>query len=344
MLSYVVVSKFCDHLPLYRMERIFFRNGADISSSTMCGWLASVANLLRGLYEQMRTKLLEAKINKTDDTPIKVQDKKLKKKIKIGRIWVYIGDKEHPFNLFHYTKGRSREGPKKFLRGYKRYLQGDCFSGNYAICAENGAIMVACMAHARRYFKKALLNYREKSEEALVMFQQLFETERVAKELELPAEDVRRMREQESRPVLDKLKTWLDKEYLLSLPKSAFGKAVSYCLNNWEALTAYLQDGDLCIDNNEAEREMKSLATGRKSWLFFGSDNGGENAEVLLSIVSTCKRHGIEPFAYLRDVIERLTLDPNTALEPLLPNVWTPAPQPFAAPQTMASLPSFLHH
>jgi transposase len=204
----------------------------------------------------------------------------------------------------------------------QKIFQGDCFSGNLAICAENGATFVACNAHARRYFKKALLNYKSKSEEALHLFGQMFEIERTAKELQLKRDDVKLMREQESKPVLDDLKVWLDKEQLLALPKSTFGKAVNYCLNNWDGLTAYVQDGDLTIDNNSAEREMKRVATGRKAWLFFGSDNGGENAEVLLSIISTCKRHGVEPFAYLRDVIDRLVQNPDTDLETLLPHTW----------------------
>lgn len=111
---------------------------------------------------------------------------------------------------------------------------------------------------------------------------------------------------------------------MTALPKSAFGKAVAYCLNNWDALTAYLQDGELTIDNNCAEREMKTVAIGRKSWMFFGSDNGGENAEVLMSIISTCKRHNVEPWAYLRDVIDALVLNPDTNLEELLPHTWNP--------------------
>jgi transposase len=322
MLSYVAISKYCDYLPLYRLEQILARHGAPLARSTMCGWLKLVADLLRGLYEFMRSKLLESNVVWTDDTPIKVQDRKKSKNIKLGRIWVYIGDKSHPFILFDYTQGRGRDGPKTFLRGYNRYLQGDCFSGNLAIAAENGATFVACNVHARRYFKKALLNYKSKSEEALRQFGLLFEVERVAKELALSPDDIRLMREQESRPILDALKTWLDQEQLLALPKSAFGQAINYCLNNWEALTSYLEDGDLTVGNNVAEREMKAIATGRKSWLFFGSDDGGERAEVLLSIISTCKRHGVEPQAYLTSVIERLVENPATDPEDLLPHVW----------------------
>jgi transposase len=324
MLSYIAISKYCDHLPLYRLEQIFAREGADIPRSTMCGWLSLLCDLLRGLYDLMHAKLLLSRIIKTDDTPIKVLDRLIKKKIKIGRMWVYLGDKDHPFIVFNYTPGRSRAGPKNFLRGFKMYLQGDCFSGNEAICAENGAILVACNAHARRYFKKALLNYRSKSEEALRIFQQLFDIEHDARDLELKPADVKLMREQESKPILDAFKKWLDKEHTMALPKSSFGKAVSYCLNNWQALKAYLSDGELTIDNNESERQMKRIAMGRKAWLFYGSDNGGERAEVLLSLIETCKMHGVEPWAYLKDVVETLVANPAADLEQLLPTTWKP--------------------
>jgi transposase len=333
MLSYIAVSKYCDHLPLYRLEEIFARQGTNISRSTMCGWLTILVALLRPLYDLMHNKLLLCKIIWTDDTPVKVLVRKLEKNIKTGRIWVYIGDESQPFNLFHYTPGRAREGPKKFLKGFKQYLQGDCFSGNEAICAENGATLVACNAHGRRYFVKAILNYKSKSEEALRFFQHLFEIEKTAKELGLNAADRKLMREQEAKPILDEFKRWLDAARLHALPKSSFGKAVGYCLNNWPALTAYLEDGDLSIDNNIAEQQMKRVACGRKSWLFLGSENGGAVAEVLLSIISTCKRHKVEPSAYLRAVIEQLIRNPQTDLEELLPHTWNrrAAKDPMAA-------------
>jgi len=322
MLSYIAVSKYCDHLPLYRLEEIFARQGANIARSTMCGWLVVLTALLRPIYDVMHSKLLLCKVIWTDDTPVKVLVRKLQKNIKTGRIWVYIGDESQPFNVFHYTAGRAREGPKRFLRGFKRYIQGDCFSGNEAICTENGATLVACNAHGRRYFVKAILNYKAKSEEALRFFRRLFEIERTAKELGLNSADRKLMRTQEAKPILDEFKSWLDAARLYALPKSSFGKAVGYCLNNWTALIAYLEDGDLTIDNNLAEQQMKRVACGRKSWLFLGSENGGATAEVLLSIISTCKRHKVEPSAYLRAVIEQLIRDPFTDLETLLPHTW----------------------
>lgn len=322
MLAHVAVSKYADHIPLYRLEQILARQGADISRSTMCGWLANTVTLLRPLYNFMHEELLKSKVTSTDDTPVKVQDKSKSKKIKIGRTWTYIGDKEHPVNLFDYTQGRGRAGPLEFLKGYTGFLQGDCFSGNEAICAESGATLVACNAHARRYFKKAEPNNKEACAEALRMYHDLYEIERTAKDLELNSAQIKQMRDEEAKPILDKLKAWLDKQSLTALPKSSFGQAVNYCLNNWQALCMYLADGDLSIDNNVAEREMKHIAIGRKNWYFYGSDNGGERAEVLLSLVSTCKRHEIDPWYYLNDLINRLTRNPHADLRELLPYNW----------------------
>jgi transposase len=290
----------------------------------MCGWLTAVSITLRPLYDLMKELLLQSKVICTDDTPVKVQDRKKKKNIKTGRIWIYIGDKSYPFNLFDYTEGRGRAGPMQFLAGFKGYLQGDCFSGNEALCTASGALHCACNAHARRYFVKSLPNNKSASECALTFFQKLYKIESDARDFDLNTVDLQRMRQEESVPVLNEFKQWLDKESLSMLPQSSFGKAIFYCLNNWEALIRYTEDGDIAIDNNCSEREMKTVAVGRKNWYFLGSDAGGETAEVLMSLISTCKRHGVEPYAYLKDVITRLTNEPGYKRTDLLPNNWQP--------------------
>lgn len=320
--SEIAVSKYEDHTPLHRQEQRFARMGISISRSTMCGWLASSVSVVRPIYNRMRVLLLQSEVIATDDTPVKVQDRSKQANIKRGCFWIYRGDDLHPFNLFDYTEGRARAGPKTFLAGWRGYLQGDCFSGNQALCTETGAVHVACGAHARRYFFKAQSNNKAGSNEALRIFQELFKIESDARELGLSAEDIKLMREQESKPVLAEMKTWLDQQSLVALPQSAFGKAVQYCLRNWTELNNYLLDGRLRFDNNLAEQEMKRVAIGRKNWLFLGSDNGGEQAEVLMSIMSTCRRHGVEPWSYLKDVIQRLTENPNAQLDELLPNNW----------------------
>lgn len=318
----IVVAKYEDHAPLNRQEQRFARMGVPIARSTMVGWLTNTSITLRPLYDRMRELLFLSKVIATDDTPVKVQDRKRSKNIKIGRMWIYRGDENHPVNVFDYTHGRGRAGPQIFLNGFKRYLQGDCFSGNIALCVATGAILIACWAHARRYFIKAYPNNKAACDEILKMFADLFEIERTAKELQLSGEETKQMRQQEAVPILNKMKEWFDKQVIIALPQSSFGKAVKYCLNNWTELNNYLLDGDLRIDNNLAEQEMKRIAIGKKNWLFFGSDNGGERAEVLMSLTSTCKRHGINPTKYLKYVIQKLTENPNQDLDPLLPHNW----------------------
>lgn len=320
--SVIAVDRFEDSLPLHRQERRFARIGVPVARSTMVGWLTSAAKTLRPLYERMRRLLLQSKVIATDDTPMKVQDRSKAKNIKLGRVWTYRGDDEHPYNLFDYTTGRGRDGPMSFLAGFQGFLLGDCFSGNQALCAETGSIHVACNAHARRYWIKAEPNNKTACAEILRMYRELFKIESDAQELGVTGEQLKLMREQEAKPILDEMKKWLDQNALLALPKSSFGKAIHYCLNNWTELTNYLLDGDLRIDNNLAEQEMKRVAINRKNWLFFGSDRGGEDAEVFMSLISTCRRHNVEPFSYLRDVIEILTKDPHTDLDSLLPNNW----------------------
>lgn len=322
LIAEIITSKFEDHMPLHRQEQRFWREGIPINRSTMVGWITSAACMLRPIYDRMHHLLLKAKIIATDDTPVKVQDRKKKGNIKTGRVWIYRGSDDQPYNLFDYTEGRARSGPLKFIADFKSFLQGDCFSGNLALCAETGAIHVACGAHARRYFIQAQPNNQILCAESLSIFNGLFEIDRTARELNLSCEETELMRKQESVPLLAKLKSWLETQALTALPKSSFGKAVHYSLNNWTELNNYLLDGDLRFDNNLAEHEMKRVAIGKKNWYFLGSDNAGSHAAVLLSITSTCHRHGVNASAYIKDVLEILSTNPAADLDALLPHVW----------------------
>jgi transposase len=322
LLAQVAVARDFDHQPFNRQSSIYSRSGVNLNRSTLSDFYAQVAKILLPLYNFMHLILLQSKIISTDDTPVKVLDRSKDKNIKTGRKWIYMGDKDHPVNLFDYTHSRGRDGPLTFLSGFKGFLQGDCFSGNLAVCAAAGTILVACLAHARRYFIKAMLNDKQGSNQALSMFQSLYEIERTAKDLGLPCNEIQLMREQEAKPLLETFHCWLQKQYACAQPKSSFGKALFYCLNNWEELNQYITDGELSIDNNHSEREMKYIAMGRKAWLFYGSDKGGNDHAIVLSILSTCRRHGVEPWSYLTDVIQRLTENPSVNLEELLPYNW----------------------
>jgi transposase len=324
LLCKIAEDRWLNHMPYYRQEQAFARIGVDISRSTMCGWMSALATIFAPIYQGMRMELLKSRIIATDDTPVKVQDRSKKSNIKRGHEWIFRGDSEHPVNLFHYTQGRSRAGPRKFIPEFKGFLQGDCFSGNRALCAETGATLVACRAHDRRYYKKARPNNQQLADQMLSWYQQLFEIEQSARDLYLSNDDVIRMRQQESVPLLNKMKAWLEQQIVTALPASSFGKAVAYSLNNWDVLNNFLLDGELRIDNNLAEQEMKRFATGRKNWYFFGSDEAGEQASIMLSIFSTCLRNGVEPGAYLFDVLWRLVANPDCDIETLLPHRWKP--------------------
>ena len=338
LLSYVIVSKWGDHLPLYRLERILERHGIEIARSTMCDWAAQSAQALKPLYDLMIEEVLASRIIHTDDTPVDVLDRRLPK-TRTGRFWVYLGEKDHPYDVFAYTPTRSRDGPQAFLanwgQGEPRYLQADAFGGYDGIYAgEVGGriIEVACWAHARRWFHKAQKSDAAASARALAYIRLLYDVEDEAKHLS-PAERAR-LRQAKALPRLQQFKAWLESQQAVHggsvLPKSPMGEAIQYVLNQWEALSVYVTDGELEIDNNPAERALRRVAVGRKNWLFCGSDNGGATAAVLFSLIATCQRHQVDPFAYLRDVLTRIAAHPFHRLADLLPDRWKSA----------ASLPS----
>jgi transposase len=319
LLAHVVVSKYADHLPLNRQEDILARHGVEISRKTMCGWAQSAADLLRPLYDLMRERVLKSKVIHTDDTTVPVFDPD-KTKTRTGRFWVYVGDKNNRYAVFDYTRTREREGPEKFLADFKGYLQADAYAGYDRLYASGGVIEVACWAHARRKFVESEPSDSLRSLAAVAWIKRLYQVEAEAREGGLGAEEIRALRREKSKPLLDGLGEWLRAQQAEVLPKSPAGQAIAYTLNNWAALNRYLDDGDLAIDNNIAERTIRPVAVGRKNWLFAGSDRGGRTAAVLLSFTQTCKDLGLDPFAYLRDVLTRIAAHPMKHLAELLPD------------------------
>jgi transposase len=328
LLGYLMVNKYDDHLPLYRQERILERQGLPLARSTTCDWMGQCARKLQPLYELMKSILLASRVIHTDDTPVKRQDA-ADDETRQSRLWAYLGDAAHPYNVFDFTVNRKRDGPQQFLQGYVGYLQADAFTGYdglYLPDPKTGAAAikeVACNAHARRKFYAARGSNARAAHQALAYYGQLYQIERQAKEV---PEDVRlQMRQDLAVPILDQFKTWLEQQQQELLPKDPFREAVNYALNQWPALCRYSTASFLAIDNNWAEREMKRIAVGRKNWLFFGSAQGGKTAAVLFTFTSTCRRLGVEPWAYLKDVLTRLPSTPNEALAELLPDRWQAA-------------------
>jgi transposase len=322
LLAQVIVSKFADHLPLHRQEKIFERHGVEISRKTMGGWLPTVTELLDPLYHAAKKVLFESKVIGTDDTGVKVLDPKLSF-ARTGRIWPYVGDAHHPIVVYDYTATRGRDGPAKFLEGYTGYLQADAYSVYDAFFRpERGLTEVGCWMHARRYFFKALDSDQQHMGPALHLIARLYSVEDRAKGL--TGQERLELRQRLSAPVMEKLHKYLLEMQEEVLPKSPAAKAVRYALNQWEALTRFLEDGDLEIDNGATERANRDIAIGRGNWTFFGSDNGGKTAAVLLSFIAMCKRNAVEPFAWFRDVLSRIATHPINRIEELLPHHWKP--------------------
>jgi transposase len=323
LLAQVIVGKLADHLPLHRQEQIFQRHGVRISRKTMCGWMAHCAELLRSLYDAAKDILFKSKVIGTDDTSVKVLDRKLPF-ARTGRIWPYYGDKPHPVILYDYTPTRERAGPEKFLSAYRGYLQADAYGGYDAFFKNpaRGLVEVSCMAHARRHFRKALESDRSRMGPALLLIAQLYRVEKQAQATS--AEQRLRLRQQQAKPVLNKLHHYLLEIATEVLPKSPEGRAIRYALKNWTALTRYSEDGDLEIDNNATERSIRGVAVGRANWMFFGSDTGGNTAAVLRSFVASCQRVNVDPFAWFQDVLLRIPTHPINRITELLPHNWNP--------------------
>ncbi|MDB5311550.1 MAG: Transposase family protein [Gemmataceae bacterium] len=329
LLAFVITSKYCDHLPLHRQEMIIGRMGVELSRSTLCGWMAASADLLRPLADAMLADVLLSRVVQTDETRLPVQEQG-NTKTKSGRLWTFVGDRDHPHTAYLYTATKARDGPAAILKDYKGFLQADAanvFDGFYR---PGDIVEVGCWAHARRYFHDARSSDAARAAEALARIGFFYDVEREAKtiiddqKLDGPRADALRwkMRQEQTRPKIDAFKTWLDAQALLVLPKSPIAQAINYARNHWEALLRFTQRGFLNIDNNASERALRPAALGRKNYLFTGSDEGGRTTAVLYTLTQTCRRHGIDPFAFLRDVLTRLPQAAFRDLADLFPHRW----------------------
>jgi transposase len=320
LVAYVLVSKFSDHLPLYRLEDILIRHGVHLSRSTLCDWVRNAADLLGPLAELQKTLVLQSSVLWTDDTWVTVLGGTNPGSTK-GRFWAYLGDTEHPYSVYDFTMSRARDGPATFLADYHGYLQADAYGGYDGIfLGSNGTIVeVACWAHARRKFHDARANAPREANQVLEWIWQLYDVEDRA--VDLTAAERQSLRQRESVPILEGIETYLDELSPRVLPKSALGKALTYARNQRAALRQYVNDGRLTIDNNVSERTLRLQAIGRKNWEFLGSEAAGPRAAVLFTILAGAKRHRLEPWAYVRDVLLRLSAG-ETDLEALLPDRW----------------------
>lgn len=319
LLAHVITSKLGDHLPLYRLERIFERQKVHVARSTMCAWMRCVGELVNPLVELMTTRVRQSQVIHTDDTVVPIQSPGAKQCRK-GRIWCYLGDAANPYTVYDYTPNRSRAGPAEWLKGYAGFLQADAYGGYDGIFAGGQVTEVACWAHARRKFYDAQDSDEERATQMLALIGQLYSIEREAKALS----DSARLeaRTEQSVPVLEQIKAWLDTEQEDVLPRSPMATAITYARNQWDALTTYTTQGFLNIDNNASERALKRVALGRKNWLFAGNDLAAGNHARLWSLIATCERHKLDPQRYLTSVLAKIGQTPTEELEQFLPDVW----------------------
>lgn len=317
LLAYVITSKYADHLPLYRLESIFQRHGFEIDRSTMCVWAGDVADLVKPLYRRMIDHVLLSHVIGTDDT---VMPMLAPEKTRQARMWIYLGDEQHPYNVFDFTLSRSRDGPALLLKNYNQVLLADAYGGYEGICAQKNIIQAGCWAHARRKFVEAQKLSPAIAAEALVLIGRLFTVEQQAKDLSCA--DRLALRRQQSLPPVEQLHEKLLAWKQQLLPKHPMAEAVGYVLNQWKPLNAFTADGAIPIHNNLAEQQMKRIAIGRKNYLFVGNERGGRTAAILSSITSTCRRHEIDPQVYLTQLLANLPSTPMSQLDEWLPDVW----------------------
>ena len=335
LLAHVLVSKYLDHCPLARQSRIFARQGVVLSRQTLCDWVLDASDLLAVLMPALQRHVLASPVIFTDDTTLALQ---APGKTITARMWVYLAggyrkdeedqwQKVAPAALYDFSVDRAGAHPRKILGTWRGYLQADDYSGYHASFRE-GVTHVACWAHVRRKFfdvvKAAPKGAPPGLAEVALRFIGLIY--RIERRLTEADPDVRlRSRQRRTHRVLVWFHRWLSHHYPALLPRSPLGRAFAYALSNWTALTVFADSGQLCPDNNTAERAMRPVAISRKNWLFAGSERGGRAAAVALSLIETARLNGLEPYAYLRDVLTRLPGQRMDRLDELLPMNWKPA-------------------
>ncbi len=318
LLAHLLISKFIDHLPFYRQVQQFKREGVKMAESTISGWFTKSCQLLEPLYECLKEKVQQSDYLHADETPIPVQRSHKKGATHTGYHWVYRSPQEN-IVCFDYQKSRGREGPDDFLKEFKGVLQTDGYAVYENFDRHRDIMLLACMAHARRYFEKAMDNDQQRACQALKLIQQLYAVEKKAKEEEMDFDQRYELRQEKSIPTLGELHSWLIENRTEVLPKSAIGKAIAYCLKLWPRLTRYVENGKWSIDNNLVENSIRPVALGRKNYLFAGSHQAAQYAAMLYSFLGTCKLNEVEPFAWLREVLYKIPDAKMSELHRLLP-------------------------
>lgn len=325
LLAHVLVSKYADHLPLYRQSEIYAREGVELERSTLAGWVAGSSALLEPLVDAIGRHVTAGEKLHADDTPVPVLDPG-RGKTRTGRLWTYVrddrpaGSVDPPAVWFCYSPDRKARRPQAHLASFQGLLQADGYAGFNGLYerAEGPLLEVACWAHARRkFYDLHAANGSPVAKEALDRIGALYAIE--AEIRGQPPDERRAIRQARAGPLLNELQAWMTATYAVASKKSALAGAIQYALSRWVALTRYRDDGRLEIDNNAAERSLRVVALGRKNYLFAGSDNGGDRAAAIYTLIGTAKLNGLNPEAYLREVLSRIADHPINRIEELLP-------------------------
>jgi transposase len=322
LLAHVIVSKYADHLPLFRQSEIYARQGVDIPRSTMAGWVGAASDLLGPLVEAIGKHVFAGRKLHADDTPIPVLAPG-NGKTKTGRLWTYVrderpaGEQTAPAVWFAYSEDRRGEHPRQHLKNFTGALQADAYAGFHHLYG-NHIYEAACWAHARRKFHDIhLMHASPTTTEALARIGALYAIE---DEIRGKPVDLRlSVRQARARPLLDDLRKWMEKALRSLSSKSETAAAIRYALSRWRALTRYTEDGLLEIDNSAAERALRAVALGRKNFLFAGSDCGGERAAAMYTLIGSAKLNGLDPELYLRTVLAQIADHPISQIQDLLP-------------------------
>lgn len=322
LLAQILVDKYVDHLPLHRQIERYKREKVEISQSTMAGWVKeSVNNFIVPIYNALKQKILAGDYLHVDESPIKVLDNQVKNKTHQGYFWVYHNSIDRMV-LFDYQPGRGKEAPKAMLKDFKGYIQTDGYVVYDMYKNHDDITLLHCMAHARRMFYEAQGSDKIRAQYALEKIGILYEIERNCKLQKMTMLQMYDVRQLEAVPILKELEAWMKNEIIEVLPKSIIGKAIAYSLTRWKELSIYTTNGKLNIDNNPVENSIRPVALGRKNYLFAGNHEAAQRNAMIYSIVGTCKMNQINPYEYLKDIIQRIQNHPINKLEELLPYNW----------------------
>jgi transposase len=326
LLTQMVIDKYVDSKPLHRQLSTFARQGVNIAKSTFNDWLNGTCKLLVPFYELLKSEVLSSNYIHADETGMKVLDRDKKKTTHKGYFWVYQS-KMSKLVFFDYQPSRAQEAPMEVLKDYQGYLQVDGYQVYENIAKKPGITLLCCMAHVRREFEKSLDNDKKLATIALLWFQELYAIERRCKDEGLTHDQIRELRQKESVPILDGMGSWMRDEFYSKksvTPSSPIGKAMTYAMKRWDKLCLYTTNGMLDIDNNPVERSIRTVAIGRKNYMFAGSHEGAQRGAMLYSFMETCKMNDINPYIWLKDVLCRIHITPEQYHHLLLPHNWEP--------------------